>query len=411
MVVLATCLSAESSARVWYVTPDGTGDAPTIQAAIDAASAGDDVLVTPGYYAWSTQGGDSAAPNGPTMLTMRSGVAVRSQGGPYVTTIDAESKGRVVRFELTTDVLLEGFTILGGNAAHTGPPGPHSKGAGGAILCRYSSSVEIVDNIVRENDSRFGGGGIAILDSQVLMHSNVVALNGSAGGTGGVSVSGGGAAATLERNTIAENSGGGVFCFGSTATISQNLILNNLSTPQLLGYGVQCVNANVTLSCNNAWGNPDGDFACEGGTGNISTDPLACLGSDDYQLQSSSPCLPENNSCGVQIGARGECTTTSVGNGGGLGTGPSVWASPNPFKEQTRITYLLRSTVEPVRIAVYDARGRRVARLVDGRGSRTTDSVSWSGMDERGTPVATGVYIVRLDMGSHATSVKLILAK
>jgi hypothetical protein len=145
IIILTVGLSAELSARVWYVTADGSGDAPTIQAAIDGAIAGDEILVAAGVYRWSTQGGDSMALNGPTMLTMRSGIAVRSQSGPYVTIIDAESKGRVVRFEATTGVLLEGFSIRGGNAAYPGgPPGAYSKGAGGAILCRYSSSVGIV---------------------------------------------------------------------------------------------------------------------------------------------------------------------------------------------------------------------------------------------------------------------------
>lgn len=406
-IALAAGFSHEAGAKVWYVTPDGAGDAPTIQAAITAAIPGDEVLVAAGTYGWSTQGGDSMALNGPTMLTMRSGVAVRSESGPDVTTIDAESKGRVVRFEATNGVLLEGFTIRGGNAAYPGgPPGSYSKGVGGGILCRFSFSVDIVGNVLRENQSWGGGGGIAILDSHLMIRGNVVSQNASVGTTGGISVSGGGANATVERNTIAENVGGGLFCFDSIVAISQNLILSNTRT------GVWCVSDSVTLTCNNSWGNPDGDLVCSGGMGNISDNPLVCSGSSDYQLQPNSPCLPENNGCRLVIGARGVgCTATDVGDTRLPRASLWVGASPNPFNPTTRITYALYPNVERVRLTVYDLRGRRVARLVDDLESGTTRSAIWSGEDELGRPAAAGVYIVRLELGSDATSIKLVLAK
>ena len=42
---------AAASAATWRVTADGTGDAPTIQAAIDSASDGDEVVLADGTYA------------------------------------------------------------------------------------------------------------------------------------------------------------------------------------------------------------------------------------------------------------------------------------------------------------------------------------------------------------------------
>lgn len=44
-------LTADGLCKTWYVAHDGSGDAPTIQAAVDSASAGDSVLVGPGEYA------------------------------------------------------------------------------------------------------------------------------------------------------------------------------------------------------------------------------------------------------------------------------------------------------------------------------------------------------------------------
>ena len=39
-----------AAADTWYVRVDGTGDAPTIQAAIDSAAVGDSIVVAPGIY-------------------------------------------------------------------------------------------------------------------------------------------------------------------------------------------------------------------------------------------------------------------------------------------------------------------------------------------------------------------------
>jgi hypothetical protein len=55
------------------------------------------------------------------------------------------------------------------------------------------------------------------------------------------------------------------------------------------------------------------------GTGNFTLAPLFCypthcegIQQQDLRLTSDSPCLPENNSCGLLIGALDSCQTTSI---------------------------------------------------------------------------------------------------
>ena len=48
-VALATFLLASpADSKTWNIQEDGSGDAPTVQAGIDSAAAGDTVLVHPG---------------------------------------------------------------------------------------------------------------------------------------------------------------------------------------------------------------------------------------------------------------------------------------------------------------------------------------------------------------------------
>jgi hypothetical protein len=81
----------------------------------------------------------------------------------------------------------------------------------------------------------------------------------------------------------------------------------------------QAIDANSCLpqlSCCNLYGNAGGDWVAPitpqyGINGNFSSDPLFCdTASGDLGLLEGSPCLPENNDCGILIGAvDGGCAT------------------------------------------------------------------------------------------------------
>ena len=73
----------------------------------------------------------------------------------------------------------------------------------------------------------------------------------------------------------------------------------------------------------------------------------------------------------------------------------AVRSWPNPFNPQTTIAFDVPRT-QHVRVAVHDARGRRVRVLYDDQAEAGTERVIWDGTDERGGRLASGVYFVQV---------------
>jgi hypothetical protein len=96
-----------------------------------------------------------------------------------------------------------------------------------------------------------------------------------------------------------------------------------------------------------------------------------------------------------------------------LGPGAEVWVNrlrsnfPNPFRSSTSIAYTV-GRESPVRLSVYDIAGRRVSSLVDAPQTPGQYLVQWRGLDELGSPVASGVYMIRLDVGSWSETRKTL---
>ncbi len=83
---------------------------------------------------------------------------------------------------------------------------------------------------------------------------------------------------------------------------------------------------------------------------------------------------------------------------------------PNPFTPSTMVSFELREA-GPVSLRIYDSSGRLVRTLADGRVTAGPHSVAWNGRDDRGTRVASGVYLTRLDFRGETLTRPVVLVK
>ncbi len=323
-----TCLGG-----TWHIRPDGTGDAPTIQAAVDSAGAGDTILLADGTF---------RGPGNRDVVIEKS-LTIRSESGdPTTCVIDCQGTSAERHRAFLCDaayLMFEGFTVKNGYHSEAGAMDIQSNlwgeltisrchftnnngGYGGAIRCLLlgSETYEISECLFYGNYSEYYGGGIflerhlnpdglcRIVDCMFLEN---YAYYGAAlaewlfepplgeGLTEDVGTH-------MIGCTIAANSGA-CSIFG-TAMSGERLVIayNETFTP--------FINSIPVLSCSNIFGNAGGDWI---GVledqyrvrGNIRVCPSFCsLPQGDLHLCDESPCLPgkhpDDYTCGL-IGALG----------------------------------------------------------------------------------------------------------
>jgi hypothetical protein len=146
--------SGTAGARIWHIAPDGGGDLPTIQAALTAAVAGDEIVLAPGTYSWTTQG---ESPQRGSMLWIDKAITLRGSGGAAHTILDAERRGRVAL--CAGAPTLRDLTIRGGRAP-TGYPGGGLRVIHGGLVAQ----CVITDN---ECVGTGSGGGLVMIDGGI----------------------------------------------------------------------------------------------------------------------------------------------------------------------------------------------------------------------------------------------------
>ncbi len=83
---------------------------------------------------------------------------------------------------------------------------------------------------------------------------------------------------------------------------------------------------------------------------------------------------------------------------------------PNPFNPKTAISFDLPQS-QFVKLEVFGTDGRRIATLLDQQMAAGHHSAVWTGRDDSGSPVASGVYFARIAAGPLQETHKMLLMK
>ncbi len=170
IILLLSALATPTTARTWHIKPNGTGDAPTIQAGIDSASAGDSILVAVGKYYDTRQvlvDGTLKKVN----VHLYKNVKVIGEGGGSKTMINAYQSDIGIYIEsVDSSAAVKNFII------HTSYQGymcydtalvvPPDAPAG--IECRSGSPT------VTHNSIRFNDVGVRLFDSDAYIQNNQI---------------------------------------------------------------------------------------------------------------------------------------------------------------------------------------------------------------------------------------------
>jgi fibronectin-binding autotransporter adhesin len=191
---------------------------PTIQDAINAAVAGDAVIIAPGTYLERID-------------FLNKPISVRSSAGAATTIIDGSLSGTVVTIINSTNAELAGLTIRGGDLV---------TGSGSGVLIT-GSTVAIRDCIIADNIANDGAGAGVFAQSSALTiertafnaNQAVSLITGTGLGTG-LSLLDSAATitnSTFDGNLAVEHGGGAIGASGaSTVTIIGGSFTNNRAT-------------------------------------------------------------------------------------------------------------------------------------------------------------------------------------
>ena len=83
---------------------------------------------------------------------------------------------------------------------------------------------------------------------------------------------------------------------------------------------------------------------------------------------------------------------------------------PNPFNAETTIQYDLPEAVQ-VELVIYNVSGQKVRTLIKKIEMAGEKSIVWDGKDDRGFPLGSGTYLIRLRSGDFNDIKRMVLLR
>ncbi|MCP4546372.1 MAG: right-handed parallel beta-helix repeat-containing protein [bacterium] len=324
--LLVFLISTPLAAAVFTVEADGSGDAPTITAAVALTADDDTILLGDGIF--------SGEGNRDIILHEKFIFIESISGNPANCVIDVEGTEADPHFGFQIYITGEknerdylphiaGLTIQGGYQYAGGAVkindgasaefencifrDNHASDSGGAFLIGYSWMVTLIDCTFLDNGSGAAGGAIEARECANLNIENVLFAGNSAVGSGGAIMGMYSVDVTATNCSFICNDApeGAVASLGSAGnhTVDKCLLYGNVGSSLL-------EMANGDITCTDSFGNTCGDWVGDMApfvdlNGNLGLDPQFCdFAEGNFLLYDSSPCAPANNDCGVRMGAR-----------------------------------------------------------------------------------------------------------
>jgi hypothetical protein len=437
MVVL---LAPAAVAMVWVVNPNGTGDQPTIQAAITASSPGDVIELTDGTFrGWGNR----------DIRYLGKAVTIRSQSGDAascVIDVGASSQDQHRGFDFRHDEgpgsVLENVTVTHGYLGVLQYPLGH-----GAAILMEEASPTIRGCTFTENYAEVGaaivtGGGAPRIEQCRFTNNQAAVISGA------IDISGG--HVWIEGCVISgnESQGGGAISMDDNSTVVIRGCTISGNHALIWGGGLFSAFSGVLVDRSILWGNcadADGDdlwmgtdaevgFACSlidlpGIHGPIRYDetsiegdqlfcgPISCrdapTAKGDFHVDAASPVRAAASLCGQLIGALDAGCGASAGTGelDPLGSTALFLAAPAPNPTTGRVS--IRFDLPdggPVLLRLIDVTGRPVRTLLDRGLSPGRHELAFDLTDPGRPPLARGIYYLQLRCDGEEQVRKLVLA-